>query len=304
MELDRSFKMQDTWESHVYRCAVCLSIFSGNSINNSATPFVVCDNIHSLCSTCANVISRQDTTKCPTCREPIKKILIPNRDMIEIISKLKLPCGSCTSAKYMTYTEAIEHTSECPDNLISCPMIIKNASGNVRCNSNLSISSFWKHCLEFHGNSNSSGKVPVIECDLQNGMYTCVFTTPISRNSDEFFPFTITDTTSTYNMALHVIQDAGTNGIIIYVRRFFTTDTITIKHIILSLECSPVSGLVVGLGSLFAPSDSVANIVSSEDAVAKVINIPNILLEQMSRNCDTPMVKTLFTIQLSFVKNT
>lgn len=285
----------DTWEAQIYRCTVCFSIFS-DEINDTHTPYVVCDNLHSLCMGCISIIQTQEDSRCPCCRGEIKSTMIAHRDLMYLTNRLLLPCGLCDNTSKMSCKQAKAHASECPENMITCPM----TTDDIICKQNMAVSKLWNHFFLQHNNESDNAISKVRSDILGENRRSVTFTSDVNCITSHIRFFSIQDNENSHNLCLHIEKNTHDEYILIYIRRFFNNNIIDIKKIFFSIEVGQFSGIILENPETVMCHEVVSN--SSETISSKIVCLPLSLLHQMQKSIpgDKGEIKMQITIQIIY----
>ena len=302
--------MQDeTWESHAYRCPICMQIFSEECTSNM-TPLIVCHNIHTVCRGCCATLKEQQRggseAKCPQCRVDVWKHDVLNREKIYFLSKSMLPCGSCSNATAMSCTMARQHSRECAENHITCPLL-NNDVGLSRCTQGMNISALWEHCQKFHILEGAPGTIQVkarkTDNNNNNGTLTATVLLSVVFEKNNYFFFTVTTDKKAYNMCLHLTREMPRDStdphdqhhhhaaevtenvsVFIVVRRFFPELELTFGTMLLSVEVGSVCGMLLRIPAVVSCYEDTTMLkeLPLQDRCQKILQVPISLLRQMS----------------------
>ena len=289
------FVMQDSWESQIYRCTVCLSIFS-DELSNTYTPFVVCDNMHNLCMGCIGILQRQSDCRCPCCRGEMKTNALANRDLVYLIHRMKLPCGLCENTTLLSCKDAQIHSLECPETMVTCPMI----ETNVVCHRNMPVSQLWNHCVSHHNSENSNVVHKIDSTTVSKNVYSVTLSCDTNCITSNRHFFEIQDSGQYHRLCLHVEKNTMAGDFSVYIRRFFNNSTLTIKNIVFSIEVGDFSGMILQIKDSITCHEQVSNI---DDTYANtIIHLSSRMLHQMQNTVpdETQNIKMHITAQIMY----
>ena len=299
--------IEESWEQTIYRCPICICIFSGDSSDNTA-PFVICRNLHNICKGCVETLEDNNDSRCPVCRCECKETPLLNRDLTYMINIIRIPCGLCSNKTIMSWQDAHKHTNECPENMIICPM----TSNNIKCQQHMSVSKLWEHCISDHSD-NSQQTVPEINIHkYDENCSSATFSVSCDILSTMQFVrfFTIQDETQKLHLCLHIDTNSEKSEILVYVRRFFNPVECAVEKIIVSIETGMYSGLVLDLADTISCNDIIAHDKGPSIDVRTItnrhntLNLPILLLHQMktTKITDNRIIHMQVTIQLVYVR--
>lgn len=301
---------EETWESHAYRCPICMQIFSEQSTSNM-TPLIVCQNIHTVCRGCCNTLKEQQRgaagdAKCPQCRVDVWKHDVLNREKIYFLSKSLLPCGSCSNTTAMSCAVARQHSRECAENHITCPLL-NNDVGLSRCTQGMNISALWEHCQKFHIVEGAPGTIQIkarkTENNNNNGSLTATVLLSVGFDKNSYFFFTVTTDKKSYNMCLHLTREMPRDSsdphdqhhhhaaevtenasVFVVVRRFFPELELTFGTMLLSVEVGTVCGMLLRIPAVVSCYEDTTMLkdLPLADRCQKIVQVPIALLRQMS----------------------
>jgi len=304
-----SIMQDETWESHAYRCPICMQIFSDESGSNM-TPLIVCQNIHTVCRGCCTTLKEQQRgggdAKCPQCRVEVWKHEVLNREKIYFLSKSMLPCGSCSNTTAMSCGTARQHSRECAENHITCPLL-NNDVGLSRCTQGMNISALWEHCQKFHILEGAPGTMQIkarkTDNNDNNGTLTATVLLSVGFDKNNYFFFTVTTDKKSYNMCLHLTKEmprdssdthdhhhhraaevAENASIFFVVRRFFPELELKFGTMLLSVEVGAVCGMLMRVPAVVSSYEDTTMLkdLPLQDRCQKILQVPLALLRQMS----------------------
>ena len=307
----RATAMQDeTWESHAYRCPICMQIFS-EECNSNMTPLILCMHMHTVCRGCCNTIKEQQRSgepTCPQCRVEMWKHEVVNREKIYFLDKCLLVCGSCDNTTPMSCATARQHSRECVENHITCPLL-NNDVVLSRCVQGMNISALWEHCQKFHV---QEGSPPTMLVKAQksdnsnNGDLTASMSFAVNFEKNNYFFFTVTTDNKSYNLCLHVTKEmprdshnhnhhayrdsAATDNshenttMFFIVRRFFPELELTFGTMLLSIEVGPVCGMLLRVPSVVSSYEDTTSLkdMPLHDRCQRIVQVPISMLRQMT----------------------
>ena len=307
-------KMQDdTWESHAYRCPICMQIFSEECTTNM-TPLIVCPNIHTVCRNCCNTLKDQQRggvdAKCPQCRVDVWKNEVLNREKIYFLTKSMLACGSCSNDTPMSCGTARQHARECAENHITCPLL-NNDVILSRCTQGMNISALWEHCQKFHILEGAPGTMQIraqqTEDNHNKGTLTATILLSVGFDKNSYFFFTITTDKKSYNMCLHLTKEMPRDGtdphdprhsaadtvenpsIFFILRRFFPELEISFGTILMSLEVGSICGMLLQIPAVVSSYEDTTMLKNMQvhARCKKIVQVPLSLLRQMITSAET-----------------
>lgn len=286
-----------TWESASdLRCPVCIQIYS-SCTGHASEPIIVCDNMHTMCRTCAAQNSTRSNT-CPQCRIKCTDAseFKTNRYILSFLDRFSMRCGSCSLQTKMKYEEITKHSLECPMMRIQCPFPHAMMSQHI-CRQNLTISTLWDHCRSLH-----ASETHTVECrhDDERG-HGVVFSTPVTLHDKQNIFLTLTgEDITALNMCLHVYHvtdDDDRSMVCVALRRFFSENVAKVTRVLLSLEVSDIYGIMLPMSDVIAPHETI--MAGDFDQMDSVLRLPHTLLRKMSSNCSS-QVKVMMTLQINF----
>lgn len=253
---------------------------------------IVCGNIHTVCRGCCTNLQGMPNAKCPQCRTELWKQEVVNRDLIFFMAKLHLPCGSCVSNIKMNCTTAFNHSRECSENHVPCPLL-NNDTTLSRCNQSMSISNLWQHCLQYHVDANSSGTTMIDAIDTrlhssQNSSQTATISVPICLDKNSYTYFSIRTKYCTYNMCMHVSSichsESEPRNIVVCFRRFFPEVVLSFEKMLMSVEIGDLCGLLVQIPAVVSAYEDMSSLTNLPrgQRLRKIIEIQPSLLKQMN----------------------
>ena len=320
----------DTWESHAYRCPICMQIFSEDTTSNM-TPLIVCQNIHTVCRACCGALKDQqlrsgNDAKCPQCRIDVWKHEVLNREKIYFLSKSMLVCGSCDSKVAMSCGTAQQHSKECVENHITCPLLNSDVTLS-RCTHAMNISGLWEHCQKFHIMEGSPATLQVKAAkagdNSNNGALTASLSVSMSFDKNNYIFFTVTTEKKSYNLCLHLTKemprdssDPHYNGVanenesvFVVLRRFFPELELTFGTLLLSIEVGSVCGMLLRVPTVISSYEdtTVLKELPPPERRQKIMQVPTALLRQMSASSNTPAgetasIKMILSLQMYFTE--
>jgi len=179
------------------------------------TPLIVCQNIHTVCRGCCVALKDQqqrsgNDAKCPQCRVDVWKHEVLNREKIYFLSKSMLVCGSCDSAVAMSCSTAQQHSKECVENHITCPLLNSDVTLS-RCTHAMNISALWEHCQKFHILEGAPATMQIKTVKTldtnNNGALTATLSTSVTFDKNNYLFFTLTTDKKSYNLCLHLTKE-------------------------------------------------------------------------------------------------
>jgi hypothetical protein len=287
-----------------------MQIFSEQSTSNM-TPLIVCQNIHTVCRGCCNTLKEQQRgaagdAKCPQCRVDVWKHDVLNREKIYFLSKSLLPCGSCSNTTAMSCAVARQHSRECAENHITCPLL-NNDVGLSRCTQGMNISALWEHCQKFHIVEGAPGTIQIkarkTENNNNNGSLTATVLLSVGFDKNSYFFFTVTTDKKSYNMCLHLTREMPRDSsdphdqhhhhaaevtenasVFVVVRRFFPELELTFGTMLLSVEVGTVCGMLLRIPAVVSCYEDTTMLkdLPLADRCQKIVQVPIALLRQMS----------------------
>jgi hypothetical protein len=287
-----------------------MQIFSEESTSNM-TPLIVCQNIHTVCRGCCNTLKEQQRgaagdAKCPQCRVDVWKHDVLNREKIYFLSKSLLPCGSCSNTTAMSCAVARQHSRECAENHITCPLL-NNDVGLSRCTQGMNISALWEHCQKFHIVEGAPGTIQIkarkTENNNNNGSLTATVLLSVGFDKNSYFFFTVTTDKKSYNMCLHLTREMPRDSsdphdqhhhhaaevtenasVFVVVRRFFPELELTFGTMLLSVEVGTVCGMLLRIPAVVSCYEDTTMLkdLPLADRCQKIVQVPIALLRQMS----------------------
>jgi len=275
----------DNWNSHAYRCQICMQLFSSDT-NNKMTPLVVCTNIHTVCRGCTTSIKETTTSKCPQCRTDLWKHEVVNRDLIYFMNKLFLKCGGCSSNIKMSCSTAFKHSLECLENHVSCPLL-NNDPSLSRCNQTMSISNLWQHCIQYHSDSSQTTAIINATETTSSHDLTATLCVSITLDLNSYTFFQIQTKYNTYNMCMHVTKvfnsESASDDVVFCFRRFFPEVSLSFGKILISVEVGDVCGMLLQVPSVVSAYESMQNLkdLPRSERLHKLLQVPCDLLKQM-----------------------
>ena len=276
----------DTWESSAYRCQICMQLFS-HEVNHKMTPLIVCPNIHTVCRACTLSIRETQTSKCPQCRTDLWKHDVVNRDLVYFMSKLYLKCGGCCSNIKMSCSTAFTHTQECLENHVPCPLL-NNDPSLSRCNQNMSISSLWQHCIEYHSEASQNLITLDSHENISNGGRSATLVVSITLEMKSYTFFKIQTKYNSYNMCMHITTmynaESESNDLVFCFRRFFPEVSLSFQRIMMSVEIGEVYGMLLPVPSVVSVYENMHSLkeLAIDERIGKLVQIPRNLLKQIS----------------------
>ena len=242
-----SIMQTETWESPAYRCPVCMQIYS-DGLGCDMTPLVICMNLHTLCRGCATRLNDQhvDSRKCPECRTSVWKEEVVNREKVYFLEKSLMVCGSCEDATKMTCVMAREHSRECVENHITCPLLNNDAHLST-CTHGMNISALWDHCQKSHMPEGSPPTMHITAKKTDNQSMTASFSVSLNFETNNYFFFTVATEKRAYNMCLHLTRQVNAtiqrsemeqshSSVVFCLRRFFTELELDFRSVLLSVS--------------------------------------------------------------------
>ena len=276
----------DTWESSAYRCQICMQLFS-DEVNQNMTPLIVCPNIHTVCRKCASSIRETSTSKCPQCRTDLWKHDVVNRDLVYFMSKLHLKCGGCSSNIQMSCSTAFKHSQECLENHVPCPLL-NNDLTLSRCNQNMSISSLWQHCIEYHSENSQNLIMLDSHENIGNGERTATLLVSVTLEMNSYTYFKIRTKYNSYNMCMHITTmynaQSESNDMLFCFRRFFPEVSLSFKRIMMSVEIGEIYGMLLPVPSVVSVYENMQSLkeMAIDERICKLVQIPRKLFKQIS----------------------
>jgi len=297
----------ETWESHAYRCPICMQIYSEENGSNM-TPLIVCQNIHTVCRACCTTLKEQQRgggdAKCPQCRIEVWKHEVLNREKIYFLSKSMLACGSCANSTTMSCSTARQHARECAENHITCPLL-NNDVVLSRCSQGMNISALWEHCQKFHILEGAPGTMQIkarnSTNNTNNGTLTATVLLSVTFDKNSYFFFTITTEKKSYNMCLHLTKEmprdssdphdhqhavevAENASIFFVLRRFFPELELSFGTMLLSVEVGPICGMLLRVPAVVSSYEDTTMLkdLPLHNRCQKIVQVPLSLLRQMS----------------------
>jgi len=291
-----------------------MQIFSEECSSNM-TPLVVCQNIHTVCRGCYTTLKEQQRggvgdAKCPQCRVDVWKHEMLNREKIYFLSKSSLACGSCSNTTAMSCAVARQHSRECAENHITCPLL-NNDVGLSRCTQGMNISALWEHCQKFHIVEGAPGTIQIkarkTDNNNNNGSLTATVLLSVGFDKNNYFFFTVTTEKKSYNMCLHLTKEMPRDSsdphdqhyraaevtenasVFFVVRRFFPELELTFGTMLLSVEVGSVCGMLLRVPAVVSCYEDTTMLkdLPLQDRCQKIVQVPISLLRQMS-GCPEP----------------
>jgi len=307
-----------------------MQIFSEECISGM-TPLIVCQNIHTVCRGCCVALKDQqqrsgNEAKCPQCRVDVWKHEVLNREKIYFLSKSMLVCGSCDSAVAMSCRTAQQHSKECVENHITCPLL----NGDVtlsRCTHAMNISALWEHCQKFHILEGAPATMQIKAVKTadanNNGTLTATLSTSVNFDKNNYLFFTVTTDKKSYNLCLHLTRDmprdnsdphhngmAGdSESVFVIVRRFFPELELVFGTMLLSIEVGNTCGMLLRVPTVISSYEdtTVLKDLPPHERRHKLIQVPIALLRQMcavtsASTDETSGIKMTLSLQLYFTE--
>ena len=298
VDMNMDMDNRPSWEDSQYRCQICMQILS-NELTSDMCPQVVCDNIHTVCKKCTEVIRRDQAPKCPQCRLLLRKDDVANRDVIFLLSIAAMRCGACDSQVEMSCATAQKHSKECSENHITCPLL-NNDMILSQCTQSMSVSTLWEHCQQFHASGQSHGVSVVNAVPCENNLWTAMLTISVTFERNHYSFFTITTPHNKYNMCLHMSKDMSDAvrtdpKIAICVRRFFPETELTFHRKIISVEIGSMCGILLPIPAVVSSYEDITSLkkLDTQARMQKIIELPTSLLLQMLQYDDTDTVEVV-----------
>jgi len=305
-----------------------MQIFSEECTSNM-TPLIVCQNIHTVCRGCCVTLKDQqqrsgNEAKCPQCRVDVWKNEVLNREKIYFLSKSMLVCGSCDSAVAMTCSTAQQHSKECVENHITCPLLNNDVTLS-RCTHAMNISALWEHCQKFHILEGAPATMQVKALQTadtnNNGTLTATLSMSVNFEKNNYLFFTVTTEKKSYNLCMHLTKemprdrsDPHYNGlatdsesVFIVLRRFFPELELTFGTMLLSIEVGTTCGMLLRVPTVISSYEdtTVLKELPVQERRHKIIQVPIALLRQMcpvasASTDETSSIKMTLSLQMYF----
>jgi len=304
-----------------------MQIFS-EEVHGGMTPLIVCQNIHTVCRGCSSALKEQqrggNEAKCPQCRVDIWKHEVLNREKIFFLSKSMLACGSCTNDTAMSCGTARQHSKECVENHITCPLL-NNDVVLSRCTQGMNISALWEHCQKFHIQEGSPATMQIkaqkTDNNDNNGTMTASMSLSVSFDKNNYFFFTVTTDKKSYNMCLHLTKEmprdssdphyspvgVENESIFFVLRRFFPELELTFGTMLLSIEVGTMCGMLLRCPTVVSSYEDTTGLkeLPLQDRARKIVQVPISLLRQMASTTETPSdesskLKMMLSLQMYF----
>lgn len=283
-----------SWEADMFRCSLCMQIFAADGVeHDSATPVIVCKHIHTICRCCSErmlMAAGSVDAPCPQCRTAMWKQETVNRDLVELMGKLQLKCGSCDNEQLMTNSTAIQHAKECSGSHVQCPMFLHDTALSM-CMRNIKVCDMWDHVQEFHNASNIIVSAPVATGE-QMGMVN--FSFDIALHESLALHATAITAHATYNLCLHVLRRRArdhTESVAICIRRFFPAVLIKPHPSIITIQIGRLGGVLLHLPEMISCQDKIENLFDApiDQKFRQLVQLPLTTLWQMD---DAPRCTT------------
>jgi len=285
----------ETWESPAYRCPVCMQIYS-DGLGCDMTPLVICMNLHTLCRGCATRLNDQhvDSRKCPECRTSVWKEEVVNREKVYFLEKSLMVCGSCEDATKMTCVMAREHSRECVENHITCPLLNNDAHLST-CTHGMNISALWDHCQKSHMPEGSPPTMHITAKKTDNQSMTASFSVSLNFETNNYFFFTVATEKRAYNMCLHLTRQVNASiqrsemeqshsSVVFCLRRFFTELELDFSSVLLSVEVGNTCCMVLRIPAVVSSYEDITSLKALPmfQRTRKLVELPFSLLSQMA----------------------
>lgn len=270
----------------MFRCSLCMQIFAADGVEHAgATPVIICKNIHTSCRACSQrmlMAAGSVDAPCPQCRTAMWKQETINRDLVELMTKLALKCGSCDNEQLMTNSAAVQHAKECTGSHVQCPMFLHDTALSM-CMRNIKVCNMWDHVQEFHNASNIIVSAPVATGE-QTGMVN--FSFDIALHESVALYATATTARGTYNLCLHVLRRRApdcTESVALCIRRFFPSVLIKPHPSILSIQIGRFGGVVLNLPEMISCQDKIEDLFGAptDQKFRQLVQLPLTTLWQM-----------------------